>query len=246
MSQAGHRRNDMQGLQFGVDSLASTRLLRSTGKDQVHKGILRSILAGAINYGHRLFRAGIWDSDVCPFCGCCEPETLEHMFWRCPAWREERFKHSLATSAWRQDWPACFSCCGILSDGVIIDADSVDWVGPSVPVVPPVVVATGTGTTHGSFEGGAVVIYTDGACIYNQIPSLRRAGVGVWWGDGHADNYSAPLPGQVTRGPNLLLLFTPLKMSSGLRTSNLTVPMWSTVVPNIVMHGLLCIGMQLC
>ena len=102
-----------------------------------------------------------------------------------------------ATSAWRLDRPACFSGCGILSDGTIIDADSVDWAGPSVPDIPLVVAATGTGTVRGCFEGSAVVVFTDGACIYNQIPSLHRAGVGVWWGDGHANNYSAPLPGQV-------------------------------------------------
>ncbi len=42
------------------------------------------------------------------FCGSGEVEILEHIFWHCPAWLEERFQHPLATCTHRADWPACF------------------------------------------------------------------------------------------------------------------------------------------
>ena len=38
-------------------------------------------------------------------------------------------------------------------------------------------------------------VYTDGACVHNQIPSLRRAGYGAWWADDHPMNVSLPLAG---------------------------------------------------
>ena len=44
---------------------------------------------------------------------------------------------------------------------------------------------------------GRVEVYTDGACLHNQSASLRRAGVGAWWADGHSSNFSAPLTGHV-------------------------------------------------
>ena len=43
---------------------------------------------------------------------------------------------------------------------------------------------------------GRVEVYTDGACIYNQIASLRRAGFGAWWADDHPKNFSCALEGQ--------------------------------------------------
>ena len=100
----------------------------------------------------------------------------------------------MVTTAFREDWPACFRCCGILSDGVIINANAVDWHDPSPDLDAPDLSVDAPLET---LEEGKVVIYTDGACICNQRPSLRRAGVGIWWGNGHAKNYSAPLPGQV-------------------------------------------------
>eukprot|EP00973_Karenia_brevis_P060146 8370144-Karenia_brevis.AAC.1 len=42
---------------------------------------------------------------------------------------------------------------------------------------------------------GRVLIYTDGACRWNQFKRLRKAGVGAFWAEGHAKNISIPLPG---------------------------------------------------
>jgi ribonuclease HI len=193
-ARAASRRTDMQGLELGVESDASSHLLRCRSDPAFHTGILRSVLAGAVTYGHRLFRAGITSSNICPFCTCGMPETLDHMYWECPAWREERFKHSLATTAFKKDWPSCFRCCGILCNGVAINEDTVDWdmaADTPEPVTDPV---PGNARFETLIEG-KVVVYTDGACVHNQLPALRRAGVGVWWGRNHPNNYSAPLAG---------------------------------------------------
>ncbi|CAE8603203.1 unnamed protein product [Polarella glacialis] len=46
-----------------------------------------------------------------------------------------------------------------------------------------------------SFLNRKVVVYTDGACTNNQLPTLRQAGLGAWWGSGHLNIFSALLPG---------------------------------------------------
>lgn len=43
---------------------------------------------------------------------------------------------------------------------------------------------------------GRVVVYVDGACKNNQF-TFATAGVGVYFGDNHPDNYSKPLEGEV-------------------------------------------------
>ena len=50
---AGCRRGDMAGLQAGVDVEASCQLLRKHGNAAVHKGLLRTVLSGAVIAGHR-------------------------------------------------------------------------------------------------------------------------------------------------------------------------------------------------
>ncbi|CAE8637059.1 unnamed protein product [Polarella glacialis] len=186
------RRADMQGLQYGVDVQISTSLLITARGKDVHKGILRSIMAGVIDFGHRLHRAGLVQCDVCQFCSSGQPESLEHLFWQCPAWREERPKHMLAWQAWRPDWPHCFACCGILSDGVVFVPAEVDLSDTTLPIISQAVPSDASGRE--SFLNGKVVVYTDGACTNNQLPTLRRAGLGAWWGRGHLNNFAALLP----------------------------------------------------
>ena len=41
----------------------------------------------------------------------------------------------------------------------------------------------------------SVVVYTDGACRHNQSAIYRRAGIGAYWAEGHANNISQPLAG---------------------------------------------------
>ena len=43
---------------------------------------------------------------------------------------------------------------------------------------------------------GRTVVWTDGATRRNQDRRLRRAGVGVYYGEGHVMNIAIPLPGR--------------------------------------------------
>lgn len=55
-------------------------------------------------------------------------------------------------------------------------------------------------STNGNFEidnDGYVQVYTDGACSANGR-SGARAGLGVYWGDGHSLNISEPVTGRAT------------------------------------------------
>ncbi|GMT14108.1 hypothetical protein PFISCL1PPCAC_5405, partial [Pristionchus fissidentatus] len=50
----------------------------------------------------------------------------------------------------------------------------------------------------------ASIVYTDGACSKNGRHN-SKAGWGVWWGDGHADNDCGPVPGDQTNNRAELL-----------------------------------------
>ena len=191
--QTGRRRDDMAGLEGGVDVEASTALLRKVGKEAVHKGFLRSILSGAVVAGHRLNKMRPSNGEWCLYCDSMTAETTYHLFWECTCWQSIRETHALALQAWKPDWPACFSCCGILTAGVRIDVPARDpEAAKSVgkPENGPLLLVLDE-----TFLGGCVVVYTDGACLHNQHTCLRKAGVGAWWADGHSHNISEPLPG---------------------------------------------------
>jgi len=121
-SRSAKRRKDMRGLDQGVDVEATTQLLRTSLSDQLNLGLLRSILAGAVVTGERAGKAGLACTSFCKFCDCITVESVHHLFWECPAWADVRAKHTLATTAWRADWPSCLSCCAILCNDVIIPA----------------------------------------------------------------------------------------------------------------------------
>jgi len=204
-SRAGKRRKDLKGLQLGVDVEASTQLLRTSGKTQVHKGLLRSILSGGVVCGQRAFKAGFSAQPFCKFCSSSVAETVHHLFWECPAWAHIRVEHELAKASWRPDWPPCFSCCGILCHGVVIPIDAAPVIdhapgtiqsssqrrGRRKSVKPRAVILH----VDECFIAGRIDVYTDGACVHNQISILRRAGFGAWWADNHELNVSKPLEG---------------------------------------------------
>ena len=134
--------------------------------------VLSRIISGSIRTPDRLKAANLAASDSCQYCGArC---TAQHLFWECPAWKEVRTKHALATAPWRPDWPACLSCCGVLSDQAVI-------LTPPPPESPAPILepATASVVLHLDeyFVSGRAEVYTDGACVHNQIPSLRRAGL---------------------------------------------------------------------
>jgi ribonuclease HI len=155
-------------------------------------------MAGAVNHAHRLSRASIVNNEACPFCQGSR-ETPKHIFWECTAWKKQRSKHPIATNTYKPDWPSCFASCGILCDGVVVpSATSHNHTKSRPHLLEPS--SSGIGKSRAPcrsecFLNGKVVVYTDGACMQNQSPALRRAGVGAWWCDGHPKNASKPLDG---------------------------------------------------
>eukprot|EP00973_Karenia_brevis_P052365 7276875-Karenia_brevis.AAC.1 len=62
------RRQDMQGVGEGIDRCATMALLKSKKLDPYQKGMLRSILSGAVMTQARLHKAGLACSSRCQFC----------------------------------------------------------------------------------------------------------------------------------------------------------------------------------
>eukprot|EP00973_Karenia_brevis_P063250 8794164-Karenia_brevis.AAC.1 len=87
-NRAAARRSEFDGVQLGIDRSATLSRLHSCRTDDFHKGILRSILVGAVRSGHNLYKCGLAESDVCPFCAQGVPEDLGHMWWDCDAWQD--------------------------------------------------------------------------------------------------------------------------------------------------------------
>eukprot|EP00973_Karenia_brevis_P084691 11751875-Karenia_brevis.AAC.1 len=67
---AASRRQDMEGIEHGIDRVATLALISSTKTDKYRQGLLRSILTGAVRTRFDLFKAGAVDSPICPYCTC--------------------------------------------------------------------------------------------------------------------------------------------------------------------------------
>eukprot|EP00660_Eupelagonema_oceanica_P019732 gene19732-biopygen11066 len=216
----------MDGLQRGLDDTATTTLLRAKGKGALaalDAGFLRVIIAGAMWTRDRLHRCGLAPNGTCTFCTMDELEDQRHIFWRCPAWRAQRERHPVATRHYKEDWPNCLACCGLmpedltgtfdekmqeelrngtigrLRDGDLSSQERGDEeeraVGRS-PVPRGADELPERSLQVETWEAGHVVVFTDGAATNNQTPSLRQAGCGAWWGNSHAWNVSEPLQGR--------------------------------------------------
>ena len=171
-------------------------------------------MSGAVIAGHRASKMTSSSAESCIFCNSMTPETTHHLFWECTAWKGIREKHALALQAWKPDWPACFACCGILTDGVCIDSPAVDRGGHGPVVVPDSQPQFVMLEEH--LSDGHVVVFTDGACVHNQCQRLRKAGLGAWWADDHANNVSEPLPGaaQTNQRAELLAVIRVLQIEN--------------------------------
>eukprot|EP00973_Karenia_brevis_P061990 8622423-Karenia_brevis.AAC.1 len=76
---ASLRRPDMYGIGDGIDRVATTSLLHSNALNDFEKGVLRSILTGAMVTQHRLFKAGAVPTARCPHCHLGADEDVEHI-----------------------------------------------------------------------------------------------------------------------------------------------------------------------
>ena len=113
-TRAAARRHDAKGLQdiAGIDRVNTCAVMNSRGIPPCQRGCLRSIISGSLRLGERLFQAGIWNTPLCIFCGH-ESESVEHCFWRCPAWDVFRMDPDLPTREELHELPPCTKQCGI-------------------------------------------------------------------------------------------------------------------------------------
>eukprot|EP00660_Eupelagonema_oceanica_P019292 gene19292-biopygen477 len=129
---AERRSNDFDGVQNGVDRLATMALYSLQRTSTLERAYLRSTLIGTRLWSTAEFWArSEKDAAVravrgaCTFCSTAEfagqphageVETIEHLFWQCPAWarvRQQprfRFLQQLRPLT----WPACLRRCGVM------------------------------------------------------------------------------------------------------------------------------------
>ena len=114
------RRPELEGAQM-VDRRAVFRVLKWGAKRNqdipgYHRGIIKSVVTGASTFQVHLHAAGLADSDRCPFCGLDEPEDAPHVFWRCPAWKEERARFLKLERVEVGHLPPITQYCGLLTE----------------------------------------------------------------------------------------------------------------------------------
>jgi ribonuclease HI len=120
---AAARRNDMQGIEHGIDRDATQALLMSSKLELRERAALRSILTGDVWTQDRACRAHLQPSGVCPFCSSGEVEDHRHLWWHCPAWRGIRERHQSAIRYYGDSWPECLRSCGLMPS----DMEVYDW-----------------------------------------------------------------------------------------------------------------------
>ena len=190
---AAARRPDFLGIgDAGIDRRATMALLHNKKLARRDLPRLRRVLCGGTWSRARLHAAGLAESSMCQFCQQSD-ETVEHLFWHCPAWEHIRLKEPGLPSRGTTDaWPACTRNCGIFPEDDRImqlqmelhnEEPELRSILASQPH-PPVVGAT------------KQICWTDGASRNNQDNRLRRAGCGIFFGQEHPSNFSCKLPGR--------------------------------------------------
>ena len=117
------KRANLAGIEQGVDAGKTAALLRrntlslrrNTLSEKLgpeERPLLRRILADSIWTESLHYRIGRLQSPACPRCGA-QAETLEHLWWECPAFEQQRSQFPAAVNARRTSWPACLTNCGI-------------------------------------------------------------------------------------------------------------------------------------
>ena len=84
--------------------------------EQTH---LRAILTGAVRTNEKLFKAQSCASPTCIHCDSDVIESVEHLFWQCPAWDQSRARFLQNFGNHLVSAPNCTRCCGILSQDVV-------------------------------------------------------------------------------------------------------------------------------
>jgi ribonuclease HI len=189
-----------------IDMQASTAVWRCKGKSAIKSRFDRALLAGFISGSlhtqQRMSRAGLAadPSPRCVYCNGPDEETQEHILLHCPCWAKLRAPLlKLTSAAERAVWPpATRHCAIILQENALTDAKVIDASASEPPLYPALIadldstVETTEIDDHGiSWLIGA----TDGACSDQAHELLARAGYGVYFGEGHSQNFDARLYG---------------------------------------------------
>eukprot|EP00660_Eupelagonema_oceanica_P004293 gene4293-23138_t len=114
---AGYRA-DVQGIERGIDREATWALMQRAKLDPYDLGIVRAIVCAGAWTRQSLQACQVVEDSTCPWCDSGEEETARHRRWRCAAWAAVRARHPVATAAYREDWPNCLACCGIMPEGL--------------------------------------------------------------------------------------------------------------------------------
>ena len=209
-SQLINRRPEFDGLQSRVDRISTLALLHGKRLDEYGKGLLRSVLAGAVWHGLALAKAGLVATNICPHCNSNAPEDLDHIWWHCPAWQDIRKRYSTVWFSFMSSWPSCFKLFGIMPcshaafDHLSMDAALSGDPSDGDYLQRPSHLSQAWGTEL--YVAGRVVVYTDGASSHNCDIRLRRAGSGGFWARDHDYNFSVRVDGDVQTNQRAELL----------------------------------------
>jgi ribonuclease HI len=150
--------------------------------DSRRQGTISTVISGAIMSADRLMAAGLVDTSICPCCDACKESPL-HVFCECPA--HDSIRALLPMSASPAD-PACFSCCGLMPE--------LQWVQDQRREL-----ASRPAHEHecgpDRFVACINEAWTDGSCLRQALPEIRRAGYAVFFAHDHPMNVSCLLPG---------------------------------------------------
>ena len=161
------------------------------------EGILKMIWSGSVYFGRRLaWMHGNEALRACPFCKEDKEEDYDHMWWECPAWKNERkYVESLTTKEERGSWPSCTRCCGIWVGDLRKQQDdaqrslmelvkeSEEGEAPS----PPFTLRVPVGSEY--YEDGKLQVAGDGACPHQDtLDEFRRSAFGLYYGPNHPAN----------------------------------------------------------
>ena len=196
---AEQRRPDMWGIGSlaGIDREATLAVLNGSKNDAGEKNLLRELLCGCLWTQKRQHDHGSADSSNCRFCDH-DVEDEGHILWQCPRWEHIRLRMPVLMPSVRAEWPPCTRACGLFVE----DEALMQWcdLGPSNDPQHLANVSlpdhVGEHCASEQHDDGRLVVWTDGACVYNQDNRFRRAGCGVFFSKGNARNLAFTLPGR--------------------------------------------------
>ncbi len=179
------------------------------------RDLLEIVLTGAVPTERRMHAAGLptktGDARVsckCPYCDADVEEDAEHIYWWCAAWSRTRAPYLTAiegiihrTAGLRKtkhykEWPKVTRTIMLfledpelaehvkfleVQQGERRSRNRQDWEEQE--------------RRDELYEDGRLAVFTDGGCSYPEHWQIRRASYGIFYGEGHAWNFHAPLVG---------------------------------------------------